>query len=145
MTKLALCVFAALPLTAQSNVIPLEGTWQFRLDAEKSGPQMKWHEQRFEGDVIFLPGSTDQAGFGLKTSAASRGWLSRPYVYEGAAWYQREVVVPDSWGGKHLELFLERPHWETRVWLDGQDQGTRNSLSTPHVYELALASIPLPV
>lgn len=142
MTKLALCVFAALPLTAQSNVIPLEGTWQFRLDAEKSGPQMKWHEQRFEGDVIFLPGSTDQAGFGLKTSAASRGWLSRPYVYEGAAWYQREVVVPDSWGGKHLELFLERPHWETRVWLDGQDQGTRNSLSTPHVYELGTAVRP---
>jgi hypothetical protein len=138
----AVLLLAALPLAGQTDVIPLEGTWQFRLDAEKSGSQMKWHEQRFEGDVIFLPGSTDQAGFGLKTAAASRGWLSRPFVYEGAAWYQREVVVPGAWRGKRLELFLERPHWETRVWLDGKEQGMRNSLSTPHVYDLGTAVEP---
>lgn len=142
MTKLAICALAALPLAAQTSVIPLEGTWQFRLDAEKSGSQMKWHEQRFEGDVIFLPGSTDQAGFGLKTAASSRGWLSRPFVYEGPAWYQRQVVIPDAWRGKRLELFLERPHWETRVWFDDREQGMRNSLSTPHVYDLGTAIEP---
>lgn len=142
MKQLVLGLLAALPLLAQTSVIPLEGTWQFRLDAEKSGAQLKWHEQRFEGDVIFLPGSTDQAGYGLKTAGASKGWLSRPFVYEGAAWYQREVVVPDAWRGKRLELFLERPHWETRVWLDGKEIGTRNSLSTAHVYDLGLGLEP---
>ncbi len=142
MNRLALGLLAALPLVAQTNVIPLEGTWQFRLDAEKSGLQMKWQEQRFESDVIFLPGSTDQAGFGLKTAGASRGWLSRPFVYEGAAWYQREVVVPGAWRGKRLELFLERPHWETKVWVDGNEQGMRNSLSTPHVYDLGMGVEP---
>lgn len=144
MKKLVLGILAALPLFAQTNVIPLEGTWQFRLDAEKSGTQMKWQEQRFEGDVIFLPGSTDQAGFGLRTAGASRGWLSRPFVYEGPAWYQRVVVVPETWRGKRLELFLERPHWETRVWVDGKEQGLRNSLSTPHVYELGVGIEPGP-
>ncbi len=127
---------AALPVAAQTNMIPLEGSWQFRLDAEKSGLQIKWQEQKFDSDAVFLPGSTDQAGFGLKTAGASRGWLSRPYVYEGPAWYQRDIVVPESWRGKRLELFLERPHWETRAWLDGKEQGMRNSLSTPHVYDL---------
>ena len=137
-----LILLAALPLASQTQVIPLEGTWRFRLDAEKSGSQLRWHEQRFEDDLIFLPGSTDQAGFGLKTAAASRGWLSRPFVYEGAAWYQRDVIVPDSWRGKRLELFLERPHWETKVWVDGRELGTRNSLSTPHVYDLGMGIEP---
>jgi hypothetical protein len=140
--RVALLLFAALPLAASTAVIPLEGTWQFRLDAEKSGLQMKWQEQRFEGDVIFLPGSTDQAGYGLRTAGASRGWLSRPFVYEGQAWYQRQVVVPESWRGKRLVLFLERPHWETRVWFDGREQGMRNSLSTPHVYDLGVGVEP---
>ena len=140
--KLALCVLSALPLIAQTGMIPLAGSWQFRLDAEKSGLQMKWQEQHFAGDVIFLPGSTDQAGFGLKTAGPSRGWLSRPFVYEGPAWYQREVMVPETWRGKWLELFLERPHWETKVWVDGKEQGMRNSLSTPHVYDLGLGIEP---
>ena len=33
-------------------------------------------------------------------------------------------------------LTLERPHIETRAWLDGRALGTSNSLSTPHEYEL---------
>lgn len=33
---------------------------------------------------------------------------------------------------------LERPHWETRVWVDGRLVGTNVSLSTPHDYDLGL-------
>ena len=33
-------------------------------------------------------------------------------------------------------LFLERPHWETRVWIDDRSVGARDSLSTPHQYDL---------
>ncbi len=32
-------------------------------------------------------------------------------------------------------LFLERAHWETRVWVDGRFIGSNNSLSTPHEYD----------
>lgn len=135
-------ILASLPLIGQTNMMPLEGSWHFRLDAEKSGLQMMWQDQRFESGMIFLPGSTDQAGFGLETAGPSHGRLSRPFVYEGPAWYQREVVVPETWRGKRLELFLERPHWETHVWVDGKNQGMRNSLSTPHVYDLGLGIEP---
>jgi hypothetical protein len=120
----------------------LAGTWQFRLDAEKDGRRMNWQNERFQESTIFLPGSTDEAGYGLKTSGPSRGWLSRPVVYEGPAWYQREIVVPSLWRGKRLVLFLERPHWETEVWVDGVSFGTQNSLSTPHVYDLSGALAP---
>ena len=33
-------------------------------------------------------------------------------------------------------LTLERPHWETTVWLDGKKIGSDRSLVAPHVYEL---------
>ena len=136
MTKFAILFLAALTLGAQTGVIPLAGTWRFRLDAEKWGLEARWQEQRFDGDNIFLPGSTDQAGYGLKTAGASRGWLSRPFLYEGPAWYQRSVVIPEPWRGKRISLFLERPHWRTDVWIDGKPLGTQNSLATPHIYEL---------
>ena len=32
---------------------------------------------------------------------------------------------------------LERAHWETLVWVDGVQAGMRNSLSTPHYYNLS--------
>jgi hypothetical protein len=130
---------AALALAAGTKSISLAGEWRFRLDAENSGHQMNWQSHRFEGELMFLPGSTDQAGFGLKTSGAARGWLSRPYIYTGAAWYQRDVVVPDAWRGKRVTLFLERPHWQTEVWVDGEAFGMQNSLATPHVYDLSAA------
>ena len=142
MIRLAILILAALELAAQADVIPLAGTWRFRLDAEKSGLQLKWQEQRFEGDVIFLPGSTDQGGYGLKTAGASRGWLSRPFVYEGSAWYQRSFVIPAGWRGKRISLFLERPHWQTEVWVDGKPYGTQNSLATPHTYDLSTLLAP---
>jgi hypothetical protein len=47
------------------------------------------------------------------------------------------MVVPAEWKGKTIELFLERCHWETQVWVDDKKVGTRNSLGTPHVYDLS--------
>lgn len=141
--------FTITTLAAQTSVIPLSGTWRFRLDAEKSGAPLAWQEERIlselqrrwqEGGLhdepIFLPGSTDQAGIGLRTSGPARGWLSRPYIYEGPAWYQRDVVIPGTWKNKRIVLFLERPHWETQVWIDGKPFGMQNSLVAAHVYDL---------
>ena len=121
---------------AQRASLPLAGTWRFRLDASHAGHQQNWPAQRFDGDTIFLPGSTDQAGYGARTSGPEKGWLSRPFTYEGPAWYQREIDIPDTWAGKRITLFLERPHWQTEVWVDGRAAGLQNSLSTPHVYDL---------
>ena len=63
-------------------------------------------------------------------------WLQPDRHYVGLAWYARTVLIPDSWRDMRLVLSLERPHWVTRVWLDDQEIGTCESLSTPHVYDL---------
>ena len=131
-----------LMLVGQPQTIPLAGTWEFRLDVDRSGRTRNWAAEPFQGDTIFLPGSTDQGGYGLKITVPSRGHLTRPWKHEGPAWYQRQITIPESWRGKHVSLFLERPHWQTEVWVDGKAYGTQNSLSVPHVYDLGTTLAP---
>ena len=51
---------------------------------------------------------------------------------------RRDRQGPDGWQGRRVVLNLERPHWETSVWLDDKKIGTQNSLVAPHVYDLGL-------
>lgn len=63
-------------------------------------------------------------------------WLTPERVYYGPAWYSREIDIPYDWKDRRVFLRLERPHWETTVWLDGKQIGEENFLATPHVYDL---------
>ncbi|HVV01487.1 MAG TPA: discoidin domain-containing protein, partial [Verrucomicrobiae bacterium] len=63
-------------------------------------------------------------------------WLTPDKYYAGAAWYQRDIQIPWEWRGHRVVLFLERPHWETRAWIDGKPAGTNNALATPHEHVL---------
>ena len=63
-------------------------------------------------------------------------WLTPKRHYVGQAWYQREFTVDDSWRDKFLTLHLERPHWQTTVWIDQQQIGSQDSLGVPHRYDL---------
>nr|WP_319509490.1 sugar-binding domain-containing protein [uncultured Draconibacterium sp.] len=64
-------------------------------------------------------------------------WLISDYHYVGRAWYQKEVTVPEDWQGKSLELYLERPHWETSVWVNGNYVGLQNALGVAHRYDVS--------
>ena len=63
-------------------------------------------------------------------------WLKPVKYYKGAAWYQKEVDIPEGWNGKNVFLFLERPHWESTVFVNGKKAGTENSLAVPHQYDI---------
>jgi hypothetical protein len=115
--------------------ISLEGAWSFRLDASGKGVNEHWFEQIQGSDKIFLPGSTDQAGYGDKVTKPVVGHLSRPYTYAGPAWYQKQFTIPGTWQGRQVSLFLERCHWQTSVWVDGKSYGIQDSLSAPHIYD----------
>jgi len=58
--------------------------------------------------------------------------------FVGTAWYRRTVYVPKTWNtsSQRITLFLERPHIETTVWVNGQPVGHQMSLSVPHVYDV---------
>ena len=145
--------------------LPLAGKWRFQLDRADAGISERWCERTLP-DKFTLPGTLAAAGIGDAPSLDTQWtggvqapkwfeepryapyakadnfkfpfWLQPEKYYVGAAWFQRDFEVPADWQGKRVVLFLERAHWETRVWVDGQLIGTNNSLSTPHEYELGV-------
>jgi hypothetical protein len=120
----------------------LAGAWRFRLDPQSMGREYEtWFKTRLPAE-IHLPSSTDEAGFGTRTTGYELGHLTRPWRYEGLAWYQRDIDVPEEWAEKRVTLFLERAHWSTTAWLDEREIGVQDSLCVPHVHELGTGLTP---
>ncbi len=69
-------------------------------------------------------------------------WPVKDKYFMGMAWYQKEIEIPEDWDGSDIELYLERPHWETYVWLNNNYLGSQNALGTPHRYTLGQAIRP---
>ncbi len=141
----------------------LSGSWRFRIDRDDVGVAENWATKKLTGR-IHLPGSLPEQGVGddVTTNTVWMGgivdrtfftapefaqyrqpgnvklpfWLTPEKYYAGAAWFQRTVTIPSDWQNQRVVLTLERPHWETRVWVDGKLFGTNNSLGTPHKYDL---------
>ncbi len=160
-----LIVFFSTPIcfAQDTQSINLAGEWKFQTDSLSVGIKQKWYIKKLK-DNIMLPGSMATNGLGnnidLKTPwtgdildssyykkpqyAKYRKlqnikipfWLQPVKYYKGVAWYQKTVYVPQSFEGKVLTLFLERPHWQTSVWVDGDSIGSDNSLGTPHQFSL---------
>ena len=160
-----LFLVSALGSKAQSPVeINLAGEWAYRLDSLDQGEAGHWFDHPLSGR-LHLPGSLTTNGIGdditLHTPwtgdivdssffhdaqyAPYRRpghikvpfWLQPEKYYKGAAWYQKAVTIPAAWKGHLVELFIERAHWETTVWVDGRPAGRQNSLGTPHTYFLS--------
>jgi hypothetical protein len=147
--------------------LSLAGAWRFELDRADAGIRDEWFNRAL-ADKIQLPGSLPAQGVGddISTNTPWIGdvkqspwftapeyakyrqpgnvkvpfWLQPDKYYSGVAWYQRDFTIPQSWKGKRIVLSLERPHWETCVWLDGKIIGTNDSLSTPHEYDFGQLS-----
>lgn len=143
--------------------INLSGTWQFAMDPSDRGISEGWFNYTLT-DSLSLPGSLSSNGKGEEVTLATPWtgqivdssfyknpeyakfrepgnikipfWLQPLKYYKGAAWYQKKVTIPDDWNGQYMGLFLERCHWESRLWVDNKEVGMQNSLGTPHQYNL---------
>lgn len=141
----------------------LEGEWRFSVDTSDTGEADKWFNRKLP-ETILLPGSMMTNGKGFIPDLETKWtgsiydsswfynprmakyrqpgnikfpfWLTPDHHYAGPAWYQKDIFIPAGWKGKRIVLYLERPHWETTVWLDSMKSGMQNSLSTPHQYLL---------
>ena len=159
---LGLCLCCLLSMYAQKQ-IGLSGEWQFQTDREDRGISEKWFGQTLQ-DRINLPGSmpeklkADPVTLDTKWTASlydssyyfnpeleifrRQDNLKFPFFltpdqrYVGVAWYRKQVEIPSGWKGQRIFLFLERPHIETSVWVNGKLIGSQNSLNTPHEYDI---------
>jgi hypothetical protein len=151
------------PTTAGGDVQSLAGAWRFALDEAAVGIEQSWWTRTLDGRVEmpvdlaaqgmghaitletpWVGQIIDRSYFTAPEYAPHREpgrirvpfWLQPERRYMGAAWYQRDVEIPAAWKGQRVTLTLERPHWQTIVWLGRRAIGSNDSLSTPHVYDL---------
>ncbi len=152
---------ACLQLQAQERK-SLAGTWQVKLDPQDEGLQAHWWEKAFP-EKAQLPGSLASNNLGYKVSLATpwtgdvidssyfvlekyakyrQGdikipfWLKPKRHFIGPAWYKKAIEIPENWAKKRVLLHLERCHWETNVFVNGEFCGTQNSLVSPHIYDI---------
>ena len=139
--------------TQAQQIISLEGAWDFCM-----GDSAKYD------DYVMLPGSMLTNGKGYPVSVKTQwtgslydsSYYFNPYMeryrkegemkfpffltperhYVGNAWYRRSIYVPRNWSDQRITLFLERPHIETTVYVNGHEVGHQMSLSTPHRYDV---------
>ena len=151
----------------QERPTDLSGYWRFAPDRTDSGSAQKWFSARLPLSIK-LPGVLQsQLYYGDQISTSTpwvlslydRFWYLRddykdyteknvkvpflsqpPRHYLGVAWYQREIDIPRYWANRRIVLTLERPHWETTVWIDETKIGSDRSLVAPHVYDLGTVS-----
>lgn len=122
----------------EKESISLAGIWNFKLDPMNVSIPVQGSNFVLKlPETITLPGSTDQGGKGYKSQDMTSLRLTRMFEYAGAAWYEKKnIFIPEEWKGKDIFIFLERAHWETKAWVNGQYAGRQESLSTPHVYNI---------
>lgn len=138
LSMLLIGLFACLMVqAAQTDRMDLSGLWRFQLDPMGFGktPGSELYLSKLT-ETIELPGSMDEGGKGIRNIVAHVDRLSRKFEYCGQAWYQREVVIPKEWEEREIILSLERCHWETAVFVDGEPVAIDERLSTPNRFIL---------
>ena len=141
------------------DVINLAGDWELSL-----GDSLHYD------DYVMLPGSLLTNGKGDPVSVKTKwtgslydsSYYFNPYMekyrvegnmkfpffltpethYVGHAWYKKSVYVPSLWRRGRVVLFLERPHIETTVYVNGVKVRHQMSLSTPHECDITRWIVP---
>lgn len=152
------------------HTMALNGKWRIALDGNfkdwpnKTGESLFWYQDTLPSnnsisllnqiyfkngdfevhDSIHLPGSTDEAGIGLRLQPSKifTPGLERKYSYNGAFWVQREVDIPANWKGKSVVLFLERTLGASKVFWDDHLAGADYGYAHPHVIKIDTAINP---
>ena len=150
MKRLFLASFLSLTSAALSAQISLAGRWELA--------------SRLPERSVTLPGSLLTNGIGDELSVNTQwtgtlydssfyfnpfmepyrraGQMKFPFFltpnrhFVGEAVYSRTVFIPKNWKRRRVTLFLERPHIETVVLVNGREMGRNMSLSVPHQYDI---------
>ena len=103
--------------------LPLDGTWQARLDPNDVRLAEGWAaaETPFDRELP-VPLPWQAADPSLRQ-------------YAGVVWYRRPFRVPEAWHGKAVAVRFGAVDYQARVWLNGQDVGGHQGGFTPFELE----------
>lgn len=140
-----LCLSAPARLSAQSS-ISLAGRWQSSLGemtlpgslltndkGEVPGVDTQWTCSLYDSSYYYNP---YMAKYREAGHTKFPFFLTPNRHYVGRVTYSRHIKVPRAWRRKRVLLYLERPHIETTVTVNGRAVGHQTSLSVPHVFDV---------
>lgn len=149
-----------------ATTIDLQGQWQFQIDRQDEGKAQQWQSRTRLDDTITLPGSMLTRGKGDRPTVETQWvsslydssffyspvmakyrdpenfkptfFLTPERHYVGVAWYNRLVALPTAAPKPDCRylLYLERPHIETTLYVNGHEVGQQNSLCVAHEYDV---------
>lgn len=156
-------LFATIALYAQT--INLAGKWDFQIDRKDVGISEKWYAEHKFDDTIELPASMPERLKGDDISVNTRwvgslydsSYFYNPYMekyrkpgkdmkltffltpnkhYVGVAWYKKEINIDKVNPNSSYNIYFERAHIETTLFVNGQRVGMQNSLVAAHQFDV---------
>ena len=97
----------------RSDFVNLNGWWDFSFDPNEVGMEEGWYAADKEMEqTINVPFCWESSLSGVENPD-----------YMGQAWYQRKVVVDESWAGRKMFLKFGAVDWKCKLWVNGQEVG----------------------
>jgi hypothetical protein len=108
--------------TATRERVCLNGLWRWQPGRETadSVPDNGWGYFKVPG---FWPGNTSYIQEDCQTLYRHPEWKDSDPRTTIAAWYQRELTVPEGWTGRRISLGVEYVNSFAVVYLDGKKRG----------------------
>lgn len=158
-------LFAAFTALSQAQqTTDLSGTWEFELDRHDTGKTENWQNRKLTDNIV-LPASMVERLKGDDISVETKwvgslydsSYFYNPYLkkyrqpgnmkltffltpdkhYVGTAWYRKTVSLPKAdTANRRYILYLERPHIQTTIYVNGQEAGSDRSLCVPHEFDI---------
>lgn len=117
------------------ETISLNGKWNFITDPNDQIDGKRIEPSELHGQIK-IPGSWEEQGYGEPSNHQPIGTWKKVREYTGAAWYAREITVPNKLQGHRFQLVLAGAHWFTKVWIDGEFVDEGESLVTDHTFDV---------
>ena len=131
-------IFATSESTNVRESVDLSGEWLCALDPSNVGETKQWAKNFPAVGALkaILPGSLDTNHIGMPTEEHTHKHLGKELNYEGPAWFQKTVMVPESFEGRKVTLELERTK-VTSVWINGTRVGSSRLVYAPQFFDVS--------
>ncbi|HTU93625.1 MAG TPA: glycoside hydrolase family 2 TIM barrel-domain containing protein [Gemmataceae bacterium] len=108
--------------TATRERVCLNGLWRWqpRREVSDSVPADNWGYFKVPG---FWPGNPSYIQEDCQTLHLHPNWKDADLRRTTAAWYQRELTVPEGWAGRRITLSAEYVNSFAVVYVDGKNVG----------------------
>ncbi len=108
--------------TSTRERISINGLWRFQPadSGSEQPPAGNWGHFKVPG---CWPGITDYMQKDCQTVFVHPRWKDAKLGELMAAWYQREIALPDGWAGRRIALSAEYVNSYAAVFLDGKRAG----------------------